>query len=177
MALKTKTIDELGDLQRMVMEIIWENGQATVKDVLEVVSAQRSEPPAYTTILTVMQKLEKTGFIRHIKDRSDSVAEIVESESSEKSLKRRAYRYEPVRSRKYEQSRALRAFIERVWTDKELLGKQNDGDTLETISRLTATRAKVLLFKYLLDDEDLSGSHLAEISDKLNSRINGSRQS
>ncbi len=172
MAIKPKTIDELGELQRAVMEIVWDSGQATVKDVLAVISSRRDTPPAYTTILTVMQKLEKAGFIRHLKDRPDQQSsDIIEVDPAEKNFKRRAYRYEPVRSRKYEQSRALRAFIERVWTDKELLGNQADGDSLETISRLTATRAKVLLFKHLLDDDDLGRSHLNEISDKLNSRL------
>lgn len=173
MAIKPKTIDELGELQRKVMEIIWQHGQVTVKEVVELITACRKNPPAYTTILTVMQKLEKGGFIRHIRQRNevspDPETPIIDAESN--SGKKRAYRYEPVRSRKYEQSRALRAFMERVWTDAELIGAQASGDSLETISRLTTTRAKVLLFKHLLDDEDLAQSHLQEIGEKLNSRI------
>lgn len=174
MAVKPKTIDELGDLQRLVMDVIWENGKVTVKDVVEVISARRNTQPAYTTILTVMQKLEKAGFIRHIRQRNETDSQesvIIETEPNAANGKKRAYRYEPVRSRKYEQSRALRAFMERVWTDEELIGTQADGDTLETIARLTTTRAKVLLFKHLLDDEDLAQNHLQEISSKLNSRI------
>ena len=174
MAVKPKTLDELGELQRLVMDIVWENGQVTVKDVAAIVSKIRNSEPAYTTILTVMQKLEKAGFIRHIKDRqngSDSPDD--KSENNGKApARRRAYRYEAIRTRKYEQSRALRAFIERTWSDKELSNQTDDGDSLETISRLTTTRAKVLLFKHLLDDESLSESHLIEIDSKLQKRIN-----
>ena len=174
MAVKPKTLDDLGDLQRLVMEIIWDNGQVTVKDVAAVVSKARDSEPAYTTILTVMQKLEKAGFIRHLKQRQShhSVSSISGEPDGVQPAKRRAYRYEAIRSRKYEQSRALRAFIERTWSDSELLNEADGGDSLETISRLTTTRAKVLLFKHLLDDDSLSESHLIEINSKLQNRIN-----
>ncbi len=174
MAVKPKTLDDLGDLQRLVMDIIWDNGQVTVKDVAAVVAKIRNSEPAYTTILTVMQKLEKAGFIRHIKQRNGTYNSSENSDDSDgkQPSKRRAYRYESIRSRQYEQSRALRAFIERTWSDTELLNEADDGDSLETISRLTTTRAKVLLFKHLLDDDSLSESHLVEINSKLQKRIN-----
>ena len=172
MAVKPKTLDDLGELQRLVMDIVWDNGQVTVKDVAAIVAKIRSTEPAYTTILTVMQKLEKAGFIRHIKDRSSqNVASADDGGSNKAPGKRRAYRYEAIRTRKYEQSRALRAFIERTWSDNELLGESGDGDSLETISRLTTTRAKVLLFKHLLEDDSLAESHLVEINSKLQNRI------
>ncbi len=176
MAVKNKTISDLGELQRTVMEIIWEQKQATVKDVLEVVSSRRKSPPAYTTILTVMQKLEKAGFIRHIKQRNSSSDDIAVVDAGNQSAKKRAYKYEPVRTREYEQSRALRDFIETVWTEKELLESDGQsGDSLESFSRLTATRAKVLLFKYLLDDELLSKEQLMEIKVKLDRKLEGKK--
>ncbi|MGB0066417.1 MAG: BlaI/MecI/CopY family transcriptional regulator [Isosphaeraceae bacterium] len=50
------TIDALGALQKCVMETIWELGEATVGQVRD--RRQREPQPAYTTILSVMQKLE-----------------------------------------------------------------------------------------------------------------------
>ena len=46
----------LGTLQKCVMETIWEFGEATVGQVRD--RLQREPQPAYTTILSVMQKLE-----------------------------------------------------------------------------------------------------------------------
>jgi len=54
------SIDSLGELQRAVMEAIWEMGEASVHDVREVLA--RRKKLAYTTVLTVMQKLEKAGW-------------------------------------------------------------------------------------------------------------------
>ena len=50
------TIDALGAWQKCVMETIWELGEATVGQVRD--RRQREPQPAYTTILSVMQKLE-----------------------------------------------------------------------------------------------------------------------
>ncbi len=58
-----RSLDDLGELQRRVMEIVWELGEATVRDVRK--RLKRRKQPAYTTVLSVMQKLEKLGFLRH----------------------------------------------------------------------------------------------------------------
>ena len=42
-----------------IMKVIWERGSATVQEVCDVISEKR--PTAYTTILTLMQILEKKG--------------------------------------------------------------------------------------------------------------------
>ncbi len=42
-----------------IMKVIWERGSATVRDVCDVIS--KKKPTAYTTILTLMQILEKKG--------------------------------------------------------------------------------------------------------------------
>jgi BlaI family penicillinase repressor len=42
-----------------IMKIIWERGEATVRDVYDILSARKST--AYTTVLTLMQILEKKG--------------------------------------------------------------------------------------------------------------------
>lgn len=43
----------------LIMKVVWERGSATVRDVCDVIS--RKKVTAYTTILTLMQILEKKG--------------------------------------------------------------------------------------------------------------------
>ena len=61
-----KSAERLGSLQRKVMEIVWDLGEASVHSVIERLS--RAKKPAYTTILTVMQNLESSGWLRHRQD-------------------------------------------------------------------------------------------------------------
>ncbi|MBW8041191.1 MAG: BlaI/MecI/CopY family transcriptional regulator [Planctomycetes bacterium] len=55
--------DDLGHLQRAVLEIVWQLGQATVHQVREKLPRRRKL--AYTTVLTALQNLEKAGWLRH----------------------------------------------------------------------------------------------------------------
>lgn len=61
-----KSVDQLGELQRAVMEIVWGLNECSVHQVIEHLSRDRK--PAYTTILAVMQKLEKSGWLKHRQD-------------------------------------------------------------------------------------------------------------
>jgi BlaI family penicillinase repressor len=95
-----KSIDSLGALQKSVMETIWELGEATVGQVRD--RMQREPEPAYTTILSVMQKLEKAGWLTH---RTEG----------------RSYVYLPTRSRDEAGTTTLRTFIDRVFRGDALL--------------------------------------------------------
>ena len=44
-----------------VMEILWERGSATVAEVKEALEDEM----AYTTVLTVLRRLEDKGFVAH----------------------------------------------------------------------------------------------------------------
>ncbi len=57
------SMDALGALQRAVMEVLWQRGEASVHDVRE--HLDRKKALAYTTILTTLQKLEKAGWLGH----------------------------------------------------------------------------------------------------------------
>ncbi len=57
------SLDSLGQLQRAVIETIWELGEASVHQVREHLNSQKRL--AYTTILTTLQKLEKAGWLDH----------------------------------------------------------------------------------------------------------------
>ncbi len=61
-----RSVDQLGSLQRVVMEIVWQLGEASVHQVIE--RMPRGKKPAYTTILTVMQNLEKSNWLKHRQD-------------------------------------------------------------------------------------------------------------
>ena len=54
----------LTDLERLAMERVWASGEATVRAVLESLNEDRSRAPrAYTTVLTIMQRLEAKGML------------------------------------------------------------------------------------------------------------------
>jgi BlaI family transcriptional regulator, penicillinase repressor len=89
-----KSMDDLGDLQRAVMETIWEMGEATVNQIREKLN--RDKDLAYTTVLSVMQKLEKAGWLGHREEG-------------------RTYVYRPKQTRKQEGTRSLKAFVKSVF--------------------------------------------------------------
>ena len=94
-----KSLDDLGELQRAVIEIVWELGEANV----EQVRARLPRRPAYTTVLTVLQKLERAGWLRH---RAEG----------------RSYVWRAARTRQAEGVSALKRFAERVFDgDRRLL--------------------------------------------------------
>jgi predicted transcriptional regulator len=71
--------NRLGELERAVMDHLWDTGDPrTVRQVHEVVSTHREL--AYTTVMTVLQRLARKGLVTQIRDD-------------------RAHRYTPVRSR------------------------------------------------------------------------------
>ena len=94
------SIDKLGALQKSVMEAVWDLGEATVQQIRD--RLEREPLPAYTTVLSVMQKLEKAGWLSH---RAEG----------------RSYIYLPVRSRQEAGASSLRTFVERVFRGDRLL--------------------------------------------------------
>lgn len=58
--------DEIGDLttvQMALMRLAWERGEIRAADAREAVSARR--PMALTTVLTLLHRLEKRGWLTH----------------------------------------------------------------------------------------------------------------
>lgn len=95
-----KSLDDLGELQRAVIEVVWELGQATVHQVRDKLG--RRKKPAYTTILTAMQKLEKAGWLRH---RAEG----------------KSYVYLPTKSRQEAGVKSVRKFIKQVFDGDAVL--------------------------------------------------------
>lgn len=52
----------LGDLQLKIMKVLWDRGEA---NVAEVQSALKDKQPAYTTVATMLRKMEDRDLVRH----------------------------------------------------------------------------------------------------------------
>ncbi|MFF5290444.1 BlaI/MecI/CopY family transcriptional regulator [Paractinoplanes globisporus] len=71
----------LGDLEREVMTVLWERyDPLTVREVHQELARERHRDLAYTTVMTVLDRLAKKGVVRQLKEG-------------------RAYRYAPAQSR------------------------------------------------------------------------------
>jgi predicted transcriptional regulator len=55
----------LGDLQLKIMKVLWEQGSASVPQVHD---ALRSEQLAYTTVATMLRKMEARGLVSHTEE-------------------------------------------------------------------------------------------------------------
>jgi BlaI family transcriptional regulator, penicillinase repressor len=62
---KQKT-HRLGDLQLKIMKVFWQRGECAVSDVFSEISKERDL--AYTTIATMLRKMEARGLITHRAD-------------------------------------------------------------------------------------------------------------
>jgi BlaI family penicillinase repressor len=95
-----KLLDDLGELQRAVIEVVWELGEASVHQVRKRLANKKKL--AYTTVLTAMQKLEKAGWLRH---RNEG----------------KTYVYIPTRTREEAGANSVRKFMERMFDGNVLL--------------------------------------------------------
>lgn len=102
------SLDNLGALQRAVIEIVWRLGQASVHDVRRRLGPRKKL--AYTTVLTVMQKLEKAGWLAHREQGN-------------------RYIYLPTRSREEAGAGSVKQFLKRVF----------DGDAVALFQHLIRT--------------------------------------
>jgi predicted transcriptional regulator len=60
-------INSLGELEVDVLRIVWERKKATVKDVFEVLYEEKRL--AYTTVMTVMNRLAVKGILKQDKNK------------------------------------------------------------------------------------------------------------
>jgi len=54
----------LADLQMAIMQVLWDRGEATVGEVREAL-ARAKRPLAYTTVGTMLAKMERSGHVAH----------------------------------------------------------------------------------------------------------------
>ena len=98
--MSSKSLDNLGELQRVVIEVVWKLGEASVHQVRDQLA--RRKKLAYTTVLTTLQKLEKAGWLRH---RNEG----------------KVYIYLPTRSRREAGAKSVQKFVERIFEGDTLL--------------------------------------------------------
>jgi predicted transcriptional regulator len=68
----------LGDLQLKIMRVLWELGQASVAEVHEQLSGDRL---AYTTVATMLRKMEDRGLVRHDEEQRRFIYQAAVSEN------------------------------------------------------------------------------------------------
>jgi len=106
-----------------VMNVLWEQGSATVSEVLD----QLHDELAYTTVLTILQRLEGKGHVRHDPDG-------------------KAHRYVPLVEREEAQDSAIQRMTRKLFLDSPGL----------LMSRLlrkgTLTEDQLLELRNLLDE-------------------------
>ena len=90
----------LGDLERVVMDTLWTHGpDLSVRDVMDQMGGEKDL--AYTTIMTVLDRLAKKGLADRTRDG-------------------RAWRYTASSSREELAATALRSTLENVQADRKL---------------------------------------------------------
>ena len=55
----------LGDLQLRIMRVLWDSGATTVSEVQQRLGRQRL---AYTTVATMLRKMEERGLVDHLEE-------------------------------------------------------------------------------------------------------------
>lgn len=60
--MKSPKFHRVGDLQHRILEILWSQGEATVGVVHEALG---TEAHAYTTLATLLRRMEEKGWVRH----------------------------------------------------------------------------------------------------------------
>lgn len=109
-----------------VMKILWKKAPLTITDILDCL--QRIPKPAYTSLLTLVQTMEKKGYIKHQKIG-------------------KAYAYLPV----LQEKRFLISEIKRI--AKRLLGGSPGKLVLNLVENEQLSAAEVEMLRKLLKDQ------------------------
>ena len=92
----------LGDLERTVMDVLWSQGpDLSVRDVMDQLPERGTKELAYTTVMTVLDRLAKKGMASRTRDG-------------------RAWRYTADASREELAATALRSALDTVQADRKL---------------------------------------------------------
>ncbi|SOC57388.1 BlaI/MecI/CopY family transcriptional regulator [Ornithinimicrobium cerasi] len=94
--------NSLGDLERVVMDTLWSHGpDLSVRDVMEHMHGSGKKELAYTTVMTVLDRLAKKSIAQRTRDG-------------------RAWRYTAAASREELAATALRSTLDNVQADRRL---------------------------------------------------------
>ncbi len=118
-----KSFDQLGRLQAAIMDVVWDLGKATVRQVCTRLDPEKRL--AYTTFLSSMQKLERAGWLKHHQ-------------------RGRAHVYEPTQNRKSSRALSLRGFIRRAYNGNQVLFFQSLIETMRLTDEDIAELEKMI---------------------------------
>ncbi len=126
--MSNRSLDHFGELQRAVIEVVWELGEASVRQVWKRLC--RKKELAYTTVLTSMQRLERAGWLKHRVEGKRNV-------------------YLPTRTRAQAGARSVRKFVQGMFNGNALLlfrqlveqGELSD-DELQELQKLINKRRR-----------------------------------
>ncbi len=130
--MSSKSLDHLGELQRVVIEVVWKLGEASVHQVRDQLA--RRKKLAYTTVLTTLQKLEKAGWLRH---RNEG----------------KVYIYLPTRSRREAGAKSVQKFVERIFEGDTLLMFQH------LVNDSTLTDKELAMLRKMIDKKRKEKRH------------------
>ena len=123
-----KSLDHFGKLQRAVIEVVWELGEASVRQVWKRLCLKKEL--AYTTVLTSMQRLERAGWLKHRVEGKKNV-------------------YLPTSTRAQAGAKSVRKFVHRMFNGNALMmfhqlveqGELSD-DELQELQKLINKKRK-----------------------------------
>ena len=95
MSVVKKATRVLGPQELQIMNVVWDRGRVTVRDVYEALRERRQV--AYTTVMTMMGILDQKGFLKRTPGED------------------RAFVYEPARSRQTVMRAMVNEFLDRVF--------------------------------------------------------------
>lgn len=61
----SKAPPRLGKVQLQIMQILWQNGEATARQITEELNATAAPPLAHSTVQTLLRKMEAKGAVTH----------------------------------------------------------------------------------------------------------------
>lgn len=118
-----KKSEQLTDGEQNIMEVLWERGESSVKDIAEALS--RDKPTAYTTVQTMCKILAEKGYADYHKEG-------------------RAFVYRPKISQKEARQGALSALLNRFFgSSPELLAQHLMQETDIDLKDLEALQKQI----------------------------------
>jgi predicted transcriptional regulator len=70
MTKRAKATPRLHELEALVMEEVWRREPATVRDVMDALNKGARKPRAYTTVMTIMDRLYRKGLLDRRSERN-----------------------------------------------------------------------------------------------------------
>jgi BlaI family transcriptional regulator, penicillinase repressor len=122
-----KTIPRPTQAETAILQVLWQRGPSTVRDVFEVLKAERST--GYTTVLKLLQIMHEKGLVR-------------------RDASQRSHRYEAVASQRHTQQQLVKDLLERAF------GGSMQKLVMHALTARKASRKDLAEIRSLLDELD-----------------------